>query len=471
MATSSGGQLPLSCACLLLLLLLLCSGSAAAAASSWGSPRRGAARACGFDGRLEAMEPRQKVQSEAGYIEYFHWFTDADGELTCAGLFPIRVVVDPQGLLTARYTNAHGLAYVVQGTGVVGFSFPGCPSSAADEQQYRNVHRFQQGDVVAMPAGVRWLYNDGDAPLVLVYVFDTNNDVNQLEPSMRKFLLAGGYGKGTLHFAENIFRGIDAHLLSEAMDVSVEVAERLQSRRDHRGEIVRVDHGLHLHGLPPPSSSFPHHDHHQSYYAGAGGWDFDGSSSSLCGMEVRRSVEVPGQAGDDEYYNPGAGQVTRLTRRRFPILDVVQMSAARVDVYPDAVLAPSWNLNGHSALYALSGRARVQVASDNGTAVFDGALRAGQLLVVPQGYLVAGKAQGAEGFQYVSFETNPEPVVSHFAGRRSVLNDLPVDVVAGSYGVSREEAMALKNNRRHEHGVFAPRTYYHQGRAGCRAQE
>ncbi|KAJ1261072.1 hypothetical protein BS78_09G000200 [Paspalum vaginatum] len=467
MAASSGGQLLLSCACLLL-LLLLCSGSAAAA-SSWGTPRRGAARACGFDGRLEAMEPRQKLQSEAGYIEYYHWFTDADAELTCAGLFPIRVVVDPRGLLTARYTNAHGLAYVVQGSGVVGFSFPGCPSSAAaaeetyqqHEQPYRNVHRFQQGDVVAMPAGVRWLYNDGDAPLVLVYVFDTNNNVNQLEPSMRKFLLAGGYGKGKLHFSENVFRGIDAHLLSEAMDVSVEVAERLQNRRDHRGEIVRVEHGLHFHGLPQQES-----------YAGAGGWGFD-SSSSLCGMEVRRSVEAPGPGQAEEYYNPGAGRITRLTRRRFPILDVVQMSAARVDVYPDALLPPSWNLNAHSALYALGGRARVQVASDNGTAVFDGVVRAGQLLVVPQGYLVAGKAQGAEGFQYVSFETSPEPVVSRFAGARSVLRDLPVDVVAGSYGVSREEAMALKNNRRHEHGVFAPRTYYHQhqGHAGCRAQE
>ncbi|WVZ95765.1 hypothetical protein U9M48_041489 [Paspalum notatum var. saurae] len=330
----------------------------------------------------------------------------------------------------------------------------GCPE--ADDQQYRNVHRFQQGDVVAMPAGVRWLYNDGDVPLVLVYVFDTNNNVNQLEPSMRKFLLAGGYGKGNLHFAENIFRGIDAHLLSKAMGVSIEVAERLQNRRDHCGEIVRVDHGLHLH-LPPHQEH--HHHHHQIYAGGAGGWDFDTTTtSSLCGMEVRQSVEAPGQAGDDEYYNRGGGGGGGGGERD-------------VDVDPDAVLAPSWNLNGHSALYALAGRARVQVGSDNGTTVFDGVVRAGQLLVVPQGYLVAGKAQGVEGFQYVSFETSPEPVVDHFAGRRSVLRDLPADVVAGSYGVSREEAMALKNNRRHEHGVFAPRTYYHQGHVGCRAQE
>jgi hypothetical protein len=42
-----------------------------------------------------------------------------------------------------------------------------------------------------MPAGAQhWLYNDGDAPLVAIYVFDTNNNINQLEPSMRVLLAA-----------------------------------------------------------------------------------------------------------------------------------------------------------------------------------------------------------------------------------------------------------------------------------------
>ncbi|WVZ95726.1 hypothetical protein U9M48_041455 [Paspalum notatum var. saurae] len=249
--------------------------------------------------------------------------------------------------------------------------------------------RVSLGDVVAMPAGVRWLYNDGDVPLVV-------NNVNQLEPSMRKFLLAGGYSKGKLHFAKNIFRGIDAHLLSEAMDPSGSSAGTTTAARSSAWSTAST-------------STVNHHHHHQSYYAGAGGWDFDGSSSSLCGGAWR--LWARGQAGDDEYsyYNPGAGRVTRLTRRRFPILDVVQMSAARVDVYPDAVVEPE--------------RAQRAVASGLGSC------------------------------SSCRKDTSSEPVVSHFAGARSVLRDLPVDVVAGSYGVSREEAMALKNNRRHEHGV------------------
>lgn len=137
----------------------------------------------------------------------------------------------------------------------------------------------------------------------------------------------------------------------------------------------------------------------------------------------------------------------------------------------DAILSPFWNFNAHSAMYTIRGSARVQVASDNGTAVFDGELRPGQLLIIPQGYLVATKAQG-EGFQYISFETNPNSMVSHVAGKNSALSDLPVGVIASSYGVSMEEAAELKNGRKHELAVFTPGgtgTYY-QGHAG-RAQE
>lgn len=64
-------SLPLS---LLLLLLLCCSGTS----WGWSTSRGGAARECGFDGKLEALEPRHKVQSEAGSVQYFSRFNEAD---------------------------------------------------------------------------------------------------------------------------------------------------------------------------------------------------------------------------------------------------------------------------------------------------------------------------------------------------------------------------------------------------------
>jgi hypothetical protein len=115
MTAALSGQLPVPSS-LCLLLLLCCSGPGAAASSSWGASRGGAARECGFDGKLEALEPRHKAQSEAGSVEYFSRFTEADRELTCAGIFAVRVVVDALGLLLPRYSNTHSLVYIVQGT-------------------------------------------------------------------------------------------------------------------------------------------------------------------------------------------------------------------------------------------------------------------------------------------------------------------------------------------------------------------
>jgi hypothetical protein len=91
----------------------------------------------------------------------------------------------------------------ILGKGVIGLNFPGCPATFQQEFQpfgqgqfsqdqsrsqkftdeHQRVHSFKQGDVVALPAGiVHWSYNDGDAPIVAVYVFDVNNNANQLEP-------------------------------------------------------------------------------------------------------------------------------------------------------------------------------------------------------------------------------------------------------------------------------------------------
>ena len=85
-------------------------------------------------------------------------------------------------------------------------TFPGCPATVQQpfqpfdqaqftqgqsqsqklKDEHQRVHRFKQGDGVALPAGiVHWCYNDGDAPIVALYVFDVNNNANQLEPRQK----------------------------------------------------------------------------------------------------------------------------------------------------------------------------------------------------------------------------------------------------------------------------------------------
>uniref|UniRef100_A0A0E0NWT7 Cupin type-1 domain-containing protein n=1 Tax=Oryza rufipogon TaxID=4529 RepID=A0A0E0NWT7_ORYRU len=172
-------------------------------------------------------------------------------------------------------------------------------------------------------------------------------------------------------------------------------------------------------------------------------------------MRVRQNIDNPNLA---DTYNPRAGRITYLNSQKFPILNLVPMSAVKVNLYQNALLSPFWNINAHSVVYITQGRARVQVVNNNGKTVFDGELRCGQLLIIPQHHVVIKKAQ-REGCSYIALKTNPNSMVSHMAGKNSIFRALPDDVVANAYRISRE-ARRLKHNRGDELGVFTPSHAY-----------
>jgi hypothetical protein len=112
-------------------------------------------------------------------------------------------------------------------------------------------------------------------------------------------------------------------------------------------------------------------------------------------------------------------------------------------------VAPFYNLNSNSLVYGLRGNGRIQVVNDNGDNVFDGELREGQALIVPQNFVVVKKA-GDEGFEWVAFKTNDNAIVNPLAGQNSFIQALPLDVLANSFNLNREEAQRLKNNRQEQ---------------------
>uniref|UniRef100_A0ACD5ZRQ4 Uncharacterized protein n=1 Tax=Avena sativa TaxID=4498 RepID=A0ACD5ZRQ4_AVESA len=477
-------------------IFLLCHGSMAQlfgqSFTPWQSSRQGGLRGCRFD-RLQALEPIQQVRSQAGVTQYFD---EKNEQFRCTGVSVIRRVIEPQGLLLPQYHNAPGLVYVLQGRGFTGLTLPGCPATFQQQFQpfdqaqgqsqshlkdeHQRVYRFKQGDVIALPAGiVHWCYNDGDAPIVALYVFDVNNNANQLEPRQKEFLLAGNNKIGQ-QVGQNIFSGFNIQLLSEALGISQQAAQRIQSQNDQRGEIIRVSQGLQFlkptvsqQGLVEQQAYQPirsQEGQSTQYQVGqstqyqeaqptqyqvgqSGDKSFNGLEENFCSLEARQNIENPKRA---DTYNPRAGRITRLHGNNFPILNLVQMSATRVNLYQNAVLSPFWNINAHSVVYMIQGHARVQVVNNNGQTVFNDRLRHGQLLIVPQHYVVLKKAE-REGCQYISFKTNPNSMVSHIAGKSSILRAFPVDVLANAYRISRQEARNLKNNRGEEFGVFAPK--------------
>ncbi|KAJ3693817.1 hypothetical protein LUZ60_009297 [Juncus effusus] len=308
--------------------------------ASWQVPRGvgSSQRACRFE-RLSALEPSRIVQSEAGVTEYYE-----------------------EGLRLPSYSNAPALVYITQGRGVMVLIYPGCPETYQSFQQqfeqsaqeaesqgqrprdeHQKIHRFRQGDIIALPAGVtHWFYNDGDVPLVAITAFDVANSANQLEPRRREFFLAGSHQSGTQTSVEqqsgNILSGFDTQLLAEALGVNQELVRRLQSRNNQRSEIVHVQRGLQV-LRPSQSKEFQQkHEFGGERYQGERTETFEGESyqignysngldENFCTMKIRQNIDDPSRA---DFFNPSGGRVTILNSQKLPILNNIQMSATRV---------------------------------------------------------------------------------------------------------------------------------------------
>lgn len=108
----------------------------------------------------------------------------------------------------------------------------------------------------------------------------------------------------------------------------------------------------------------------------------------------------------------------------------------------NGIYAPHWNINANSVIYASRGKGWVQVVNCTGSPVFDGELRKGQLLVVPQNYVVAHQA-GDEGFEFIAFKTNDLAAISPL---KQVFRSIPAEVLANAFGIRLNQVSQLKYN-------------------------
>ncbi|XP_019709442.1 cocosin 1 [Elaeis guineensis] len=466
MVTSAATLLPFS-----LCLLLLCRPSLAQfERSPWQSVRRsGEQSQCGVE-KLNALEPIREVRSEAGVTEYYQ----NNAQFECAGVAAFRRTIEPRGLLLPSFSNAPRLVYIIQGRGIYGTVIPGCPETFQSFQQsesekqsekgqrqrfrdeHQRIHHFKQGDVIAIAAGVaHWCYNDGDTPVIAFTVSDISNSANQLDENHRQFLLAGRRSSSWRQSRKeqepssegNILSGFDTKLLAAAIGVDREVARKLQCKDDQRGEIVRVEKGLEV--LRPSSEKQEREER---------GRGTNGLEEAMCSMRNRENIDSSRRA---DVYIPRGGRITNLNSQKLPMLSFIQLSAERVVLYKNAMLAPHWNINAHSVTYCTGGRGGVQVVDNNGKTVFDGELRQGQLLVIPQNFAVIKQA-GNEGFEFTSIKTIDNAMVNTIVGKASALRGMPEEVLMNSYRINRNEARRVKFNRGHEMAIFSPRS---EGRA------
>lgn len=142
----------------------------------------------------------------------------------------------------------------------------------------------------------------------------------------------GGQSYETEQQSGNILTGFDTRFLAEALGVNQELARRLQSQTDDRGEIVHVPQGLQL--LRPSRIQEEQQQQQEEEFSGEryhaewrGNYSSNGLDENFCTMRIRENINDPSRA---DIYNPRSGRITVLNNQKLPILNNVQMSANRV---------------------------------------------------------------------------------------------------------------------------------------------
>ncbi|KAE8651811.1 hypothetical protein Csa_006622 [Cucumis sativus] len=415
---------------------------------------------------LRAQDPVRRIEAEGGFTEL--WEPNSE-ELQCAGVNMVRHTIRPRGLLLPGFTNAPKLVFVVQGTGIRGVAMPGCPetyqtdlrrsqSSGNFRDQHQKIRQFREGDLLVVPAGVsHWMYNRGQSDLILIVFVDTRNVANQIDPFARKFYLAGrpemmrrgewegrSYRGSSGEKSGNVFSGFADEFLEEAFQVDSGLVRKLKGEDDERDRIVLAEEDFDV--LMPERD-----DQERSRGRYVESETENGFEETVCTLRLKHSI---GRSEHADVFNTRGGRISTANFNNLPFLRQVRLSAERGVLYNKAISAPHYTVNAHTLAYATRGSARVQVVDNYGQSVFDGEVREGQVVMIPQNFVVMTKA-GDRGFEWIAFKTNDNAITNLLAGRVSQMRLLPLGVVSNMYKISREEAQRLKYGQP-EMRIFSP---------------
>ncbi|CAK8571775.1 unnamed protein product [Lathyrus sativus] len=430
---------------------------------------------CQLD-NINALEPDHRVESEAGLTETWN---PNNPELKCAGVSLIRRTIDPNGLHLPSFSPSPQLIFIIQGKGVLGLSVPGCPETYEEprstqsrqesrQQQgdsHQKIRQFRKGDIIAIPSGIPyWTYNHGDEPLVAISLLDTSNIANQLDSTPRVFYLGGNPDtefpetrRSGQHQQEeeseeqnegnSVLSGFSSEFLAQTFNIEEDTAKRLRSPRDKRSQIVRVEGGLRI--INPRGKE--EEEKEQSHSQREEEEDEEeekqkserrknGLEETICSAKIRENIADAARA---DLYNPRAGRISTANSLTLPVLRHLRLSAEYVRLYRNGIYAPHWNINANSLLYVIRGEGRVRIVNCQGDAVFDNKVRKGQLVVVPQNFVVAEQAGEEEGLEYVVFKTNDRASVSHV---QQVFKATPAEVLANTFGLRQRQVTELKRS-------------------------
>ncbi|XP_054799573.1 glycinin G3-like [Prosopis cineraria] len=322
------------------------------------------------------------------------------------------------------------------------------------------------------------MYNNEKEEVHAIHLLHTSSHQNQLDTTPTIFYLAGNEKQefsqyqsgrkqeeeeeGGLHHKEpsrgrregeqegqgqeqegrgNMIGGFGSDTVKHAFDTAdEETVENLRGQNDQReGNIIRVEGGLRLSIFKSPSRSSEQEEEQDLQGEDEISGSQNGLEETLCSLRLKQNI---GKTTSPDIYDPQAGSLRSVNSLDLPILKSMRLSAEFGSLHNGAIYVPHYNLNAHSIVYGVEGRAKIEIVDSNGKSVFNQELSAGRVVVVPQNFAAAIRSQ-SEHFLWVAFKTNDMAMVATLPGQ---IQAWPEEVVARVYQLRGEQARQVKDN-------------------------
>ncbi|KAK9087630.1 hypothetical protein Syun_030024 [Stephania yunnanensis] len=364
------------------------------------------------------------VASEAGETAIWN---PLDKQLSCIDAVLIRRVISSQGLSLPSYVATSELSYVVQGTGIQGAILSGCSETR---------ERLNVGDFVALPTGtINWIYNDGPEPLVLISFRQGISKIHSLGgtsrlPNSINWLLQR-------YAANNIFAGFDEETLENIYKVDKVIVSKMQGQGDCRGQTVHV---------LDPSTMEQRDERRQQFWR----QQQHRPSNNVCNI----TFHIKGENPTNILVKNEGGTIYAVNGTHYPILKRLQLSGTTGYDNNNTFAGLAMNPDAYSIIYGIRGNGRVQIVGNSPTPAYDGQLREGEMILLPQGCTTTTQG-GKDGFKWVVFKTNSDPTLLFFSGRTSVMRGLSTGVLMNMYRINKDQVEDLKGNWT-ESGLYPP---------------
>lgn len=332
---------------------------------------------------LLAKKMQPVLEAENG--SYYAWLSTEFPILSEAKLGGGLLILRPSGFALPHYADSSKIGYVTQGSGKAGVILRG-----SSEEKVIKLHK---GDMIPIPLGsTSWWFNNKKSGDFSVLFLGETSKANS-PGNITYFFFAGALG---------IFNGFSAEFQKRAVGLSEEETTKI-TKSQTGALIIKVEDQ----DMPKPSNCVDH-------------------------------MVYNTEAAEPNAYVKNGGILVTVTSEELSVLEGVALSGAIVKLHENAMYAPNFSSDSAFQVYYVSqGSGRVQIVGLNGQNVLDETVKAGELFVVPEFFVVSVIAEG-EGMEWFSIFTMEKPVVGQLVGKTSIYNVLSPIIVQAALNITPE---------------------------------